>query len=110
MLWKNNKHREYTRFGDRFPFKGLPKTPGVYYIFNTDLSIKYVGMTKNLLTRLRLHGARSAPFREEVQEGRFSFLTVHSIPRAMELEGRMQGHHANPKVFWRKERIKREGL
>jgi hypothetical protein len=81
MLHKNRNH--ITRWA------GIPKSPGIYFIFSESLDILYVGYSNNLWNRMRNHGSPSQPFSESVQAGLFSYLATDTRESAQALEAKI---------------------
>jgi len=81
MLYKN-RYREYK-------WDGIPKSPGVYYIFSSDLEIVYVGYSSNLRRRMMNHAVPVQPFSREALAGLFTFLKLPTKEAARIMEGRI---------------------
>lgn len=95
MLYKN-RYKEHK-------WDGIPKGPGIYFIFSGELKIVYVGYSSNLRRRMMNHAVPVQPFSREVLAGLFSFLGLPDKDAAQKMEGkiltRMRGTSNKKKLF-----------
>jgi len=109
MLYKN-RDKEHK-------WDGIPKSPGIYYIFSRELEIIYVGYSSNLRRRMMNHAVPIQPFSSEVSSGLFTFLELQTKENAQKMEGRilqrMRGASNKKKLFpvkWPKIRRNEESV